>query len=49
MIFDIYIFDLCSVCFWKGNKVQFDDSDYEGTSKRGVFEKIAKGLFDEAS
>lgn len=31
-------FDICSICFWEDDNVQFDDPDYEG----GVNEESLK-------
>ncbi|PFR99412.1 hypothetical protein COK55_32640 [Bacillus cereus] len=35
-------FDICSICFWEDDNVQFDDPDYEGGANEESLRKYQK-------
>ncbi|MBC6973621.1 hypothetical protein H9I32_14995 [Bacillus sp. Xin] len=38
-------FDICSICFWEDDNVQFDDPDYEGGANEESLRQYQKAFF----
>ncbi|MRC19498.1 hypothetical protein GH866_28460 [Bacillus thuringiensis] len=37
-------FDICSICFWEDDNVQFDDPDYEGGANEDSLRQYQKAF-----